>query len=82
MTEDDTGPPPPSLPWRIGSTVVMAVVGSAFRLLLTGPNSVKVEGLDRFLDLLDERADEEKRERGLITGQIPVKANGANVPTD
>ncbi|KAI1144605.1 acyltransferase [Hypoxylon sp. FL0543] len=57
----------PSLPWRLASTIVMGLTSALSRGFLYGLNSVEVVGLERFLDVLDERKDIEKRQRGLIT---------------
>ncbi|KAI1504268.1 hypothetical protein F5X99DRAFT_373066 [Biscogniauxia marginata] len=57
----------PSLPWRMTSSLVMGLTGSLSRGFLYGLNSVEVVGLQRFLDILDQREDIEKRQRGLIT---------------
>ena len=61
-------PSSPSLPWRFGSSAVMGIVGTLTRAFMNVPNTQTADGLDDFLDLLDKRADIEKRERGLITG--------------
>ena len=58
----------PSLPWRVGSTVVMSITGSLSRLFMFGANTTEVHGLDDFLELLDKRSDVRNRQRGLITG--------------
>ena len=60
----------PSLPWRMGSSVVMGIVGSISRIAMFGANTTEVHGLDGFLELLDERRDIEGRQRGLITGKL------------
>ena len=60
----------PSLPWRIGSSIVMGVAGALSRTFLLAGNKLEVEGLDGFLELLDKRKDVEGRERGLITGML------------
>lgn len=58
----------PSLPWRVGSTVIMGITGSLSRLFMFGANTTQVHGLDGFLELLDKRVDVQNRQRGLITG--------------
>ena len=58
----------PSLPWRVGSTVIMGITGSLSRLFLFGANTTEVHGLEGFLELLDKRSDVRNRQRGLITG--------------
>ncbi|KAI1805801.1 hypothetical protein F4811DRAFT_560844 [Daldinia bambusicola] len=57
----------PSLPWRMTSSVVMGLTAALCRTFLYGLNSVEVTGLERFLEVLDQRKDVEKRQRGLIT---------------
>lgn len=59
----------PSLPWRVGSTVIMGITGSISRLFMFGANTTQVHGLDGFLEVLDKRIDVKSRQRGLITGQ-------------
>ncbi|KAL8928752.1 MAG: hypothetical protein Q9208_001530 [Pyrenodesmia sp. 3 TL-2023] len=68
-TESSTPPPPtqPSLPWRIGSAMVMGFVGLNSRLFMFQANNTEVHRLDGFLRLLDRRKDPAQRERGLIT---------------
>lgn len=70
-TESSTPPPPeqPSLPWRIGSAMVMGFVGLNASLFMFQANTTEVHGLDGFLRTLDRRKDPARRERGLITGQ-------------
>ena len=70
LEEDDqiAEPLSPSLPWRFGSAAVMGIVGTLTRAFMTIPNSQDAHGLGGFLDLVDERADSEQRQRGLITG--------------
>lgn len=58
----------PSLPWRVGSSIIMGLTGSISRLFMFGANSTEVHGLDGFLELLDRRSDLQSRQRGLITG--------------
>lgn len=60
----------PSLPWRVGSSIVMGVAGTLSRLALFGANTTEVHGLDHFLELLEQRHDVENRKRGLITGGL------------
>lgn len=59
----------PSLPWRIGSSLIMGVTGALCRVFLFGANKTEVHGLDGFLKLLDQREDISSRTRGLITGE-------------
>lgn len=61
-------PPPPSPLWRAGSTAIMAFTGTLTRAFMHGLNWQDAYGLDEFLKLLDERADIDGRQRGLITG--------------
>lgn len=60
-------PEAPSAPWRAASSITMGAVGLLCKGFL-GLNKVETHGMDRFLELLDERADVGKRERGLLTG--------------
>lgn len=46
----------------------MGVCGSLSRIFMFGANKTNVHGLDRFLELIDEREDPDRRQRGLITG--------------
>ncbi|MDI1489043.1 MAG: Lyso-phosphatidylcholine acyltransferase [Ramalina farinacea] len=64
---DSDEPLPPSLPWRIGSVIVMGGIGTLVRTFMNIPNTQRAHGLDRFLDLVDDREDVGKRKRGLIT---------------
>ncbi|KAI1810920.1 acyltransferase [Poronia punctata] len=57
----------PTLPWRMTSSLIMGLTASLSRVFLYGLNTVEVKGLDRFLALLEQRKDVEKRQRGLIT---------------
>ncbi|MCJ1452854.1 hypothetical protein MMC28_003199 [Mycoblastus sanguinarius] len=67
MVDPLPSPPPPSLPWRIGSTAVMAFTGTVTRAFMHSANGQEANGLDKFLELLDERKDIDNRQRGLIT---------------
>ncbi len=60
----------PSLPWRMGSSLVMGLVGTASRAAMFGANKTEVHGLEGFLELLDERRNIEGRQRGLITCKL------------
>lgn len=62
-------PAQPSLAWRTGSAFTMGAVGFLCRSFLLGLNRLEVNGLEQFLELLDERQDVESRTRGLITGR-------------
>ncbi|KAI4141706.1 MAG: hypothetical protein L6R39_005215 [Caloplaca ligustica] len=73
-SEPPSPPAQPSLPWRIGSAIVMGFVGGGARLFMYGANSTEVHGLDGFLRTLDRRKYSARRERGLITGQtLPAR---------
>lgn len=50
--------------------LVMGVTGLVTRGFLYGLSSTRVQGLDGFLKLLDERSNVDGRERGLITGRL------------
>ncbi|KAK8214563.1 hypothetical protein IWZ01DRAFT_500196 [Phyllosticta capitalensis] len=60
-------PAAPSLPWRCGSVATMGIVGLLCRGFLSGLSNLEVNGLDKFLRLLDERKNVDGRQRGLIT---------------
>lgn len=60
-------PQGPSLPWRVTSSLVLGVSSCISKAFLFGLNKTEVYGLQRFLDILDSRADPAKRQRGLIT---------------
>ena len=64
----DGQPDAPSAPWRAASVFTMGAVGVLCRSFLLGLSTTEVHGLDGFLELLDERANVEERQRGLITG--------------
>lgn len=61
-------PEAPSGPWRAASMITMGAVGLLCKGFLAGLSKVETHGMDEFLQLLDEREDPAKRERGLITG--------------
>lgn len=61
--------PQPSLSWRIRSSITMGAIGVLSRLFMFGANKTEVYGLQKFLELLDEREDIKCRRRGLITGE-------------
>ena len=67
-SEEDAPQSQPSALWRAAATFFMGVTGTLFRGLMYGANYPDVHGLDKFLQVLDERKDVKKRERGLITG--------------
>ncbi|KAH6625717.1 hypothetical protein C7974DRAFT_396592 [Boeremia exigua] len=64
--ERPEAPEAPSAPWRAASAIVMGAVGLLCKGFL-GLNKVELHGMERFLQLLDERQDPKERERGLIT---------------
>jgi len=51
------------LPWRIWSRITIASVGFASKGYLKLQRSVRVDGMDKFLEIL-----ENKRDRGILTG--------------
>ncbi|KAK0674248.1 putative lysophosphatidylcholine acyltransferase [Cercophora samala] len=57
----------PSLSMRAKSSMIMGLTGLISRCFLHGFNTVETHGLAQFRELLDNRADPEKRERGLLT---------------
>jgi hypothetical protein len=62
----------PALPFpRRGSSAQLFTVGLISRLFLRYANDLHVEGLDRFLPILDKRRNGTDR-RGLITGKLRV----------
>ncbi|THV75133.1 hypothetical protein D6D28_02037 [Aureobasidium pullulans] len=60
-------PEQPSLLWRTGSSVITGATGFLCRTFLVGLNRLEVNGYDKFMHLLDERADVKGRTKGLIT---------------
>lgn len=50
----------------------MGLTASLSRVFLYGLNTVEVVGLQKFLEILDERKDVDKRQRGLLTGKPPL----------
>lgn len=60
-------PEAPSAPWRAASVFTMGAVGLLCKGFL-GLNKIETHGMERFLQLLDERREPRDRERGLITG--------------
>lgn len=57
----------PSFLWRSGSYSVILFIHTICRAALFGFNKAEVHGLDRFLHLLQARADYKTRTKGLIT---------------
>lgn len=68
MSSDDQTEDQPSLSWRVGSSIVMGMTGFISRTFLLAGNRLEANGLDKFLELVDERRDVDERQRGLITG--------------
>ena len=75
---DADHPTSPSLPWRVGSSIVMGVAGAISRTFLFGLNRTHVHGLDDFLEVLNGRAEVERRGRGLITGTRHANSSELN----
>lgn len=71
-----------SLPWRVGSSIVMGATGAVFRIFLFGANRTETHGLDQFLSLLDQRHDIAGRKRGLITGKVPLQLAAVDGKSD
>lgn len=67
MSVLNPSPTSPSLPWRIGSSLIMGLTGSLSKSFLYGLNNIEVIGMDRFLATLDKRKDVDGRGRGLLT---------------
>jgi monolysocardiolipin acyltransferase len=61
-------PDQPSMLWRTGSSIITGATGFLCRTFLVGLNRLELKGYDKFLRLLDERADVNGRTKGLITG--------------
>lgn len=61
------GPEQPDLSHRVGSRLVMGAVGILVRSFMYGLSKPQINGLDKFLELLDERRNINERQRGLIT---------------
>lgn len=53
--------------------MITGLTGMVSRVFLYGFNKVETTGLHRFLKILDEREDADKRERGLLTGMRPPR---------
>lgn len=60
-------PEAPSGSWRAASMITMGAVGLLCKGFLAGLSKVETHGMNEFLQLLDQREDPAKRERGLIT---------------
>lgn len=61
-------PDQPSMLWRTSSSIITGATGFLCRTFLVGLNRLEVKGYDKFMRLLDERADVNGRTKGLITG--------------
>ncbi|TLD23052.1 hypothetical protein PspLS_07437 [Pyricularia sp. CBS 133598] len=62
------GPPQqPSLTWRSTSSILIGLSVAVSKGFLYGLNKVETIGLERFVELLDQRRDVQKRTKGLIT---------------
>ena len=66
-------PAPLAPPWtsRVASVLAMTATGLVASTFLRLCNTLEVNGLERFLDLLDEREYVPGRTRGLVTGEQP-----------
>jgi monolysocardiolipin acyltransferase len=73
-------PNQPSLPWRATSSFVIGVTAALSRSFLFGFSNTEVIGLDRFLEVIDERKDVAARDRGLLTGKRVHRAS-ENTPS-
>ncbi|EGE77927.2 tafazzin [Blastomyces dermatitidis ATCC 18188] len=60
----------PSSFWRGCSTATMYTVVAACRAFLYAASNTEVHGHEKFIKLLESRADPGSRTRGLITGQV------------
>ncbi len=71
-------------PWteRVKSNVTVGIVGFLSRSFLYALNTTNVYGLEGFLEILEERNDVAKRERGLITvsNHLSVYATSSHKP--
>jgi len=68
--EAEERPYEPPMLTRAISSLTLGGVGFLCRSFLFALSRTEVHGLDNFLELLDERKDPKKRERGLITGML------------
>jgi monolysocardiolipin acyltransferase len=66
-------PDQPSMLWRTGSSIITGATGFLCRTFLVGLNRLELKGYDKFMRLLDERADVNGRTKGLITGVYSCK---------
>ena len=60
----------PPLSWRFASSFTTTIVGVLSRGFLYALSKTESRGLDRFLEILDNRKDETSRTRGLITSEF------------
>lgn len=58
----------PSVPWRLLSQATLIGVGALCRGFLFGLSNPEINGLESFLEVLEERRDPTQRSRGLLTG--------------
>lgn len=64
------GPPQqPSLTWRNTSSILIGLSVAVSKGFLYGLNKVETIGLERFVELIEQRRDVKKRTKGLITGE-------------
>lgn len=77
MSEGDSGATAecPSLPWRLLSQTTLIGVGALCRGFLFGLSNPEINGLDSFLEILEERKDPAQRTRGLLTGKYTTGCN-------
>lgn len=75
-------PDQPSLLWRTGSSFITGATGFLCRTFLIGLNRLEVNGYDKFMQLLDERADVNGRTKGLITGMSSWFRFATSLATD
>ncbi|TLD14317.1 uncharacterized protein PgNI_04762 [Pyricularia grisea] len=67
------GPPQqPGFTWRNTSSMLIGLSVAVSKGFLYGLNKVETIGLERFVELLDQRRDVQKRTKGLITAIIAV----------
>ncbi|KAF2728712.1 hypothetical protein EJ04DRAFT_448817 [Polyplosphaeria fusca] len=73
--QSDEQPSAPSAPWRATSALTMGAVGLLCRGFLFALSTTEANGLDSFLELLDERENVAERQRGLLTGKDALYIN-------
>lgn len=69
MAADDQPHEPPMLQ-RVASNTTIGFVGFLCRTFLYALSRTEVHGLENFIELVEERRDPARRERGLITGDF------------